>query len=210
MIHFDKVSMAVVAICSLKAPLEVQSFAIVTGTTGRRPSSLKLVPAQASQLVAAQNCIQVKKSQDEEELPLLSSILFDSARDLVGEMFSLSSLGLRRRESADAGEGCPHEGTSITSVFPPALFEYSHRRSKKEEQDDDVVLYPVLGFRWIAVDRPEDALHKRYEILPTSIKASMPIADAHRREEEVVGWFSPACRLGTLEEDDASYCGRGL
>jgi hypothetical protein len=224
MISLDKVSVAVVALWFANAPGRlVESFAVVdvVGRTGfhdrRRSHSTLLVPEQASQLVAAQNCAianeTTKKRKKIESDALSQSIgLLGMARDLAEDMFSLGALGLRRREPAtDTGERSRYNEVMLASAFPPAMFERAPSVTKEGRDGDDVVLYPILGFRWIAVDCPRGK--KRYQILPTSVRASMPIADMVRRsEEEVVGWFGPVCHLGdpSEEDDGSSYCGSEL
>jgi len=103
-------------------------------------------------------------------------------------MFSLASLGLRRKEAE-----------CFSSAFPSSLFEGARRG------EDDVVLYPVVGFRWVGVDN-ENKGSKRYQVLPMSFKASMPIMKI--REQEIYGWYSPCCARGNVFDDYEFYCGR--
>lgn len=141
-------------------------------------------PNQGAQLIAAQNAAYAHGTEKKKEVKESSSgVLLP-----FEQMFSLASLGLRKRE-ADC----------FSSAFPPSLFGSARRG------EDDIVLYPVVGFRWVGVDC-ESKGSKKYQILPMSLKASMPIMRIP--EEEVYGWFNPCCTLGDIFDDYEFYCGR--
>ena len=57
----------------------------------------------------------------------------------------------------------------------------------------DVVLYPVVGFRIV-----EDEEHHS-RVLPTKSNVSCRIPNNYN--EDLYGWFSPACRLNLYKED---------
>ena len=58
---------------------------------------------------------------------------------------------------------------------------------------DDVVLYPVVGFRIV-----EDEEHHS-RVLPTKSNVSCRLPNNYN--EDVFGWYSPACRLDLYKED---------
>ena len=131
---------------------------------------------------------------DDVENALLSSITEGKDRteskDLVDRLFSLSALGLRRRES----------DINIASLFPSDLFDTSNRFGRNVV--DDIVLYPIVGFKWVATDE-EHISDLKLQVIPFSTtQVSMPVMLAQQRDEEIYGWFQPVCNK---DMEDESY-----
>jgi hypothetical protein len=64
---------------------------------------------------------------------------------------------------------------------------------RKRSQNDDVVLYPLVGFKFV---HHED----KFIALPTKSHMSCRLPSA-RNNEEVYGFFSPACSLDLYATD---------
>ena len=79
-------------------------------------------------------------------------------------------------------------------------------KTENNSEVDDVVVYPVVGFRWVAV---ESHGKRRLQVLPTTSKGACSILPPNN-DEEPYGWFSPACRLGSVFTDDDAYCSKEL
>jgi len=108
----------------------------------------------------------------------------EESKVLLDRLFSLSTLGLRRRES---------EGNVLADLFPSALFdnEYSsdYFTNGNIKDYDDIVLYPIVGFKWVKNDNRD----LKMQVLPFSTtQVSMPVMLAQQRNEEIYGWFRPA------------------
>lgn len=134
---------------------------------------------------------------DDVENALLSSITEGKDRteskDLVDRLFSLSALGLRRRES----------DINIASLFPSDLFDTSNRENTSGRNViDDIVLYPIVGFKWVATDE-EHISDLKMQVIPfLTTQVSMPVILAQQRDEETYGWFQPVC---DKDMKDGSY-----
>jgi hypothetical protein len=157
------------------------AFVVLTPSTSAS-MQLNLRPAQGPQLIAAYNAAYSdKKDTDEEDAPTIAapSVAEDTrpqgiaaARRYVGRLFSAPSSLLHPQ-----AEGV-HDGW--TSFVNP--IEELHSRSEEE----DVVLYPVVGFCLTTVQNGVRAL-------PTISHPACRIHDQHN--EVIYGWYSPACRL---------------
>ena len=88
-----------------------------------------------------------------------------------------------------------HSRSFVSRVFSlPAAVISRHPHSHKETTDD-VVLYPIVGFQFFH-DANGDCIP-----LPTTSHAACRIRRPSQ-EEELVGWFSPACNLDMFTEDE--------
>merc|ERR1712181_41061 len=99
----------------------------------------------------------------------------EDANYLIEKLFSLSTLGLRHRESS-----------CISTVFPTSFFECGKLDS------DDVVLHPLIGFRWVALNCLNE---NQFIIIPSSSPMSLPILSPNKNEETVGWWCSPSRAL---------------
>lgn len=139
----------------------------------RPQTSLNLQPGQGNQLKAAFDASTCKREgttaatqqlvEEEHRGPAAA------ARALVSRIFSLpSAMFIPHPESED---------------FP--MF------SRKNEEKD-VVLYPIVGFKFF---QHGDS----YVALPTTSHAACRLV--RNTDEDLVGWFSPSCRLDEFSED---------
>jgi hypothetical protein len=153
------------------------SFAFAPAAPRRTFTSLSLLPTQGSQLEAAYNaqCFQ-RFSEDDEDSD--GDCIFAtatpprpiaSARAFVSRVFSSPSSRLH-----------PDEESILSSV------KFDHHRN--DNDDDDVVLYPIVGF---CLMQDADVVRA----LPTVSRPACRIAPPQERMERLYGWFSPACRV---------------
>jgi hypothetical protein len=133
--------------------------------SARQQTSLNLLPCQGNQLKAAYDAATCKS---DEAAP-----------------------------GAQGGYVEEHHGPAAAArAFVSRLFSLPsspesvwRRKGKKQE---DVVLYPIIGFHFVRSQG-------RYIALPTTSHAACPI---HRNQnEEIVGWYSAACELDHFSED---------
>jgi hypothetical protein len=178
-------------------------------------SALSLIPGQGGQLVAAFNVasfkrevgpvsVDKKKSVDDsrasEGPPSSSSShwrALASSRSFVARLFHIPSGVIRSHPHPDAEWVRPstqhHHHPS--STFPHNFLPQNHRQHR-QERADTVLYYPVVGFRFVpTVDGG------RSMVLPTTSHAACRLRPLHERSEEVVGWYSPACKLDLYSED---------
>ncbi|GAX26973.1 hypothetical protein FisN_9Lh279 [Fistulifera solaris] len=155
------------------------AFVVLTPSTSSS-MQLNLRPAQGPQLIAAYNAAYCdKKDTDEDDVPTIATPSEDTrpqgiaaARRYVGRLFSAPSSLLHPQ-----AEGVQDGWTSFVNPI-----EELHSKSGEE----DVVLYPVVGFCLTTVQNGVRAL-------PT---VSHPACRLHDQHNEVIyGWYSPACRL---------------
>jgi hypothetical protein len=158
-------------------------------------SSLKLVPGQGNQLVAAYNAKNYKDvtlpeddndDADDEGFvspptaidvePIAAAVVAapPNNRNFVRRAFNLPSNMIRRH---------PHPKAELIDTSAAPIIGNAA---------DDVVLYPLVGFTFC---RNGD----RVVALPTTnhVSCRLPIS----RKEEVYGWFSPVCKLDMYSED---------
>ena len=132
----------------------------------QRTTSLNLTPDQADQLVAASNAAIYKPHEDEEDEPFAA----------VG----ISVVPERKKETAAAARAFVHKVFSI-----PSSVIKRHPHPEAEGLEEDAVLYPVVGFKFVPVDGECFAL-------PTTSHAACRILN--NKNEELVGWFkAPSC-----------------
>lgn len=112
-----------------------------------------------------------------------------AARGIVSRLFSLPSI-VRGSAGAAAAVGHPE-----MMVDMPVSFE-----ADPAGEGDDVVLYPVVGFRWV-----RDGDGNGHVLPPMECRAACSLPN-HKKEEEVHGWFSKACHLGNPHGSDEDYC----
>ena len=172
---------------------------------------LHLTPQQGKQLVAAYEveCTRQRPVSDDEDRidgpgPILggsstpsSTDKLASARSFVSRVFSIPSAVIKRHPrqsdedltmlSASSQEATPFE--ALISL-PKSLAQFA---SNNEHEDDDVVLYPVVGFRFFMVDG-------KPSVVPTSSHPACRLVPK-QHEQEVFGWWTQSCKLDLYAED---------
>lgn len=152
---------------------------VSTAFTTRR-SVLALLPSQGAQLEAAINAGCVRYPRDavkEEDQKANSDVVvqgdqrrtrFSSACELVSRMIYHPTL---------------NEADDFITILHP----FKHDSALNQEEDD-VVLFPINGFRLIYDNKVVRAL-------PTTSNPACRITAPEQRKEVLYGWFSPGCRL---------------
>lgn len=148
--------------------------------TRRDETRRNLMPEQGSQLVAASCAVRTQNVDDETDESVQSkSASISPARSFISRMFNLSH--------GDEREEAQQEIINFSS---------------DESEDDEALLYPIVGFEWVAVNK--DGSEKEYVVLPTTCNPSCSIKG---HSDEVYGWFSQSCKLGSIfDDDDIAYC----
>jgi hypothetical protein len=127
---------------------------------------LNLMPGQGSQLVAAYNAASCQKEQGKSQIDIKV-----------------------RTDVTDHEEQALNAARSFASRLfsvPSALIS--------GRQQDDIVLYPLVGFKLVHYD-------DQVIVLPTKSHVACRLPSSKMDEEGVVGWFSPACSLNLYAED---------
>jgi hypothetical protein len=73
--------------------------------------------------------------------------------------------------------------------------------------NDDEVVFPITGFQYVR-DRTTRDGHCR--VLPTVGNPSCRLNNNSKKQEVVFGWYSPACRLNLMLEDEIMYASHPL
>lgn len=161
--------------------------------TRRSLDPLHLVPGQGNQLVAAYNAAMSRKAPssavdyDEEGLAVPDS------RNFVQRVFSLPSSMIKRHPHPSA-EGL--DGSAVSANTRANATENKNvmtKMSSQNQKKEDVVYYPVTGFTF--VKNGENVV-----ALPTKSNVSCRLPPS-TKNQEVYGWFSPACKLDLYAED---------
>jgi len=142
-------------------------------------TSLNLLPNQGCQLAAASAAALTKEAAQLKEV--VTPV--NAARELVSRIFNLPSEILK----------VPGDALDID------LFALHHT-----DEVDDVAVFPIVGFTYVRV---EDTM----KIVPSvNAKGAINIQSIGKtRTQDVYGWFSPSCSLGSLySDDDVAYCGK--
>lgn len=207
--------MKTAALAILAAAPAVSAFAVGPGPNAavptRRVAPLHLVPSQGPQLAAASCASLAKKAGDSSEdagaavlsrdapsapidqplvevsglpgeTPLSVAISTGAARDFVSRIFSLPA-ALRSRAASALDSESDDDGAPVGEC----------------ESDDEVVMYPVVGFRWV---EPKDGTAMR--VLPPPVSESGGCS-IQAPDQQVYGWFSKACKLGSPFGSDEDY-----
>eukprot|EP00525_Craspedostauros_australis_P005999 CAMPEP_0198109322 /NCGR_PEP_ID=MMETSP1442-20131203/1344_1 /TAXON_ID= /ORGANISM="Craspedostauros australis, Strain CCMP3328" /LENGTH=189 /DNA_ID=CAMNT_0043764919 /DNA_START=147 /DNA_END=716 /DNA_ORIENTATION=+ len=138
-----------------------------------------LLPGQGAQLEAAFNAAALKQEQIRESFEL------DSARTIEAAITA----------SAEAMTADLEPRVTSARAFASKLFSLpSARRQDKHNPllHEDVVLYPVVGFQMVWDEQ------KHLRVLPTTANVACTLPPFN---EELYGWFSPACHLNQYQED---------
>ena len=175
---------------------------------------LRLVPEQGSQLVAAFHALTADIAEqltlDEEtrhklvttkeaaanasnkinittevdpEKALAGGLVASAARTVVSRIFSIPGAIMGRHPAA---------APTILDGFDTQGIV----GSRDSTPDNEVVLYPIVGFQFVQVD-PQTV-----RVLPTVSNPSCRIFN--KDDQELYGWFSSACRLESFDSDH--YC----
>ena len=145
-----------------------------------KTSALNLLPNQGCQLAAASAAALAKDTSQFKEV--VSPV--NAARELVSRIFNLPSEILKV------------PGDALDIDIPFALHHTN--------EGGDVAVFPIVGFTYVKL---EDTM----KVVPSvNAKGIINIQSMRKtRTEEVYGWFSPSCSLGSLySDDDVAYCGR--
>lgn len=135
-------------------------------------SGLCLVPDQANQLVAAYNANLVETKPNGAAAAAAATATASRVKvDLNGGAIAASKRYLAR-------------------VFH--MPSVNHPGRQKEEQNRDVVYYPMVGFRFFAGIQ---------SVFSTTSHVSCMMPTKNQKEEEVFGWFSSSCDLDLYSED---------
>lgn len=156
---------------------------VITAEKTSSSSQLNLRPTQGPQLIAAYNAAYCDKKTDEDEAMISNNNKSNeepnrpqgiaAARNYVGRLFSAPS-SLLHPQAEGVADGW--------ASFVNPIDELNHHAT----EEDDVVLYPVVGFCLTTFQNGVRAL-------PT---ISHPACRLHDQHNEVIyGWYSPACRL---------------
>jgi hypothetical protein len=183
------------AILAASASVDVKAFVapsarLPVAPTASSSSSLQLVPEQGSQLVAAFNAAATAAADHKKQ---------GGYENVTGG----------KEEFAELNDFIAGEGTSVIGSRPAAvasaarafvsrvgsiLSDYFWREGEKE--GDDVVLYPIVGFKFVQ-DEPN-----HFRALPTQSNPSCRIVN--HVEQELYGWYCTACGLDSIFSEH--YC----
>lgn len=164
-------------------------------------TALHLLPNQGNQLIAAFNAAYFKKEQVQQEEDVINKQEIENAvsnleapktsaaRAFVSRVFSLPSTMIRRHPHPKA-EGFQN---MLKKTAPTISLATSGSKASEKKKVEDVVYYPVVGFQFVKAS-PE-----RTVALPTTSNAACRLR--RNQNEDVYGWFTPACKLDMFSED---------
>eukprot|EP00980_Cylindrotheca_fusiformis_P008989 scaffold1919_cov69-Cylindrotheca_fusiformis.AAC.5 len=168
----------------------VSGFASSSSSSLLRKSSvaLHLVPGQGNQLVAAYNA--ASRDDDDDDDDDESYRNRRAAPAPVSVQMEPIPPPPPAAASAEQKERDGQQAAAAARSFASRLFSLPSALRGKEEE---VVLYPLVGFKFF---QHED----KYIALPTKshVACRLPIQDTN---EEIYGWFSPACSLNYFSKD---------
>lgn len=182
----SRLPLVLVALVSTACSVLVDSFAvpphpIVTAhRTRSRSIGLNLVPEQGKQLVAAFTAASVKK---EAAATNTSVVIHDDDKKpgvalVLSSIFSIPGALLGRHPAA-------------------ALVDLPREQLPRDSRHEDVVLYPMVGFRYV-----KGATGMSCNVLPTISKPACQLL--HVPDQELYGWYTRACPLDNIYSD--TYC----
>jgi hypothetical protein len=152
--------------------LEANAFTVPQASRQERSTSLNLLPGQGNLLKASYIAATFGKHEEED---------MDQPKALVtGRRIAPGLIA--------AARSCVSRALSLTM----RRLQTIEKEFKKNQQQDDVVLYPIVGFHFVQN-------HGQSIALPTTSHPACSIL--RNRDEEVSGWFSPACMLDLFAED---------
>ncbi|KAG7344495.1 hypothetical protein IV203_022503 [Nitzschia inconspicua] len=177
--------------------------------------TLHLLPGQGNQLAAAYTASIISKEQEkktlqkedpvnnnnnnsnnekEQEPPSSSSHwrALAASRSFVQRVFHLPSSAIKKHPHPLL-EGLKDQQQQHTQATFPFNFIPRH-----QPDEEDYVLYPLVGFQFVKSKSALDG-NDRTIALPTTSHASCRLPT--NRNEELYGWFSPACMLDLYSED---------
>jgi len=145
--------------------------------TSRPIFPLHLCPEQGTQLVAAScaSLVEPGLKVDPEDGTGTGGTL-QATRKILSEIFRNSA------GPSSSGEARPH-----TSRFG-RLMDLIHH------EEDEGVLYPVVGFRWVKMEDSSDGGKSKSYFVTPERKTACAIHPSSLKEEPY-GWFSPVCYL---------------
>lgn len=169
--------LALVILALAASSSSVDAFTVTRTTNHVSPTTssstkLQLVPEQGKQLVAAfeAGCAEHHEHPGTaEETPIGT---MDAAKSFVSRIFSIPGAIMGRHPAAE-----------------PALVELPASR----KTDNDVVLYPIVGFQFV---------NGGQQVVPTKTNAACRINNL--KDQEVFGWYTTSCRLNSIYSD--TYC----
>lgn len=162
-------------------------------TTISTTSSLNLVPDQGKQLVAAYNarCSSSETSSQSQESAAAAAVA-----PIQVENDDVDVDGHEHVDESSHWRAIAASKSFLTRVFHKPSGNHPdsfHQQNKQERKHEDVVYYPMVGFRFFeGIDN----------VFPTTSHVSCAIPTKRQKEEEVYGWFSSqSCKLDLLSED---------
>lgn len=154
-----------------------------------------LVPEQATQLVAASTATLASLGKQETEENTLTNqdtgeqIPKNDKKEKNGNVAIARSF-ISKIFNAPSHQGREDYGFGSLSS---QLFQ--------NVKDQDVLFFPIVGFRWVAVDDPNVEGKKRYVTIPTTCNAACNFkANLQTKKEETYGWFSSCCKIEDNDE----------
>jgi hypothetical protein len=113
-----------------------------------------------------------------------------ASRSFASRIFHLPSSAIKKHPHPTLEGLKENSGNGQNGVFP---YSFNPQRPSAEGQQGDVVLYPIVGFRFC------QGSEGPIRALPTKSNAACRLPA--NRHEELFGWFSPACKLDLYSED---------
>lgn len=148
------------------------AFMINSNSRKSFSTSLHLVPGQGNQLVAAYTAATCQKEKENNE-----NGFDDAAIQLVTEVGEEPSSAAAR---------------SIASRIFSLPSTLINRKNSKNCQED-IVLYPLVGFKLVHYGEKVIALPTK-----SHVACRLPVSE---KDEAVYGWYSPSCSLDLYAED---------
>jgi len=163
-------------------------------------TALHLVPSQGCQLAAyayanmehhdqygenvAQKALEIDNDHSHPSDGITPT---QAAREFASRLFSIPSQINSSHETHTSWITDPLQSASESSTF--------------QNDNEDVVLYPLLGFTFVKTD---DGKHVRALPSPNASGVCNIKSLQDTKESPLYGWFSSCCYLGDFDDDD--YC----
>ena len=151
--------------------------------------SLQLIPGQGNQLVAAYNAATCKKIEDGQEQEA------NKEEETAGGETIIQLVKPSAPSKADDEPSSPASQSLASRIFSlPSALIGNRKSHKKSDKNDDIVLYPLVGFKLVHHDEKVIAL-------PTKSHVACRLPVSSRKDEDVYGWYSPSCSLNLYAQD---------
>jgi len=172
--------------------------------TTKSSTALHLLPSQGCQLAAAFAAASAKE-EDNTQHRDPNSLDNRSSSDIIdGSHPELSAQSITPTQAAR--EFAWRVFSIPSHIIPNGALPnpFDHNEVCIDEKQDDVVLFPIVGFTFVKGENEEVI------VLPSPDGSGGACnIDSVRQTKELplYGWFSPCCKLGDLYADDQTYCG---